>query len=91
MKALERIGETKKRTSNELNADCTPKKRRRGSSELMKYLKQRSRTESELCREELEQKKSDQKIQKLHSELVFKVPMPRNFTPNDYYWTIEKI
>ena len=42
MKALERVGETKKRKSHELDGDPKPKKTRRGSSELVEYLKQKS-------------------------------------------------
>jgi hypothetical protein len=64
MKALERMGETKKRTSREFDGDSKPKKTRRGTSELVEYLKQRSGTDSELRREELAIKKNEQEIQK---------------------------
>jgi hypothetical protein len=64
MKALERMGETKKRTSREFDGDSKPKKTRRGISELVEYLKQRSSTDSELRREELAIKKNEQEIQK---------------------------
>ena len=64
MKALERMGETKKRTSREFDGDSKPKKTRRGTSELVEYLKQRSGTDSELRLEELAIKKNEQEIQK---------------------------
>ena len=64
MKALERVGETKKRKSHELDGDPKPKKTRRGSNELVEYQKQKSSTDSERRREEIEIKKSEQEIQK---------------------------
>ncbi len=41
-----------------------PKKTRRGSSELIEYLKQKSSTDTELRREEIMIKKNEQEIQK---------------------------
>ncbi|XP_028408180.1 uncharacterized protein LOC114530762 [Dendronephthya gigantea] len=53
MKALERMGETRKRGTTE-DEDSRPKKTRRGSSELIEYLKQKSSTDSELREQQLE-------------------------------------
>lgn len=64
MKALERVAETKKRKSCEPDGESKPKKARRGNSELIQYLKQRSASDTELRREELEMKKNEQEIEK---------------------------
>ena len=64
MKALERIGETKKRKSADGDMESKPKKTRRGSSELIEYLKQKSSADSEHHRAELELRKNEQENQK---------------------------
>ena len=64
IKALERIGETNKRKSCDLEGLSKPKKTRRSSSKLIEYLKGKSSTDIELRREELEVKKNEQEIQK---------------------------
>ena len=64
IKALQRIGETNKRKSCDLEGHSKPKKTRRSSSELIEYLKGKSSTDIELLREELEVKKNEQEIQK---------------------------
>ena len=60
IKALERIGETNKRKSCDLEGLSKPK----SSSKLIEYLKGKSSTDIELRREELEVKKNEQEIQK---------------------------
>ena len=64
MKALERMGETKKRTSREFDGDSKPKKTRRGTSELVEYLKQISSTDSLTSSRRTSDKKNEQEIQK---------------------------
>lgn len=58
-KAMERMGDTKKRKSGEENKDLKAKKPRRGSGELVEYLKEKAIEETCLRREEMELRKNE--------------------------------
>lgn len=62
-KAMERMGDTKKRKSGEENKDLKAKKPRRGSGELVEYLREKTKEETCLRREEMELRKNEQEMQ----------------------------
>lgn len=60
LKAMERLGQTKKRSADSECAEVAPPKNRRNASEAVQYLKEKFAQENEIRKEELEVRKKEQ-------------------------------
>lgn len=60
LKAMERLGQTKKRKTDSECAEVAPPKSRRNASEAVQYLKEKFAQENEIRKEELEVRKKEQ-------------------------------
>ena len=62
LKAMEPLGQTKKRSADSECAEVAPPKSRRNASEAVQYLKEKFAQENEIRKEELEVRKKEQSV-----------------------------